>query len=92
MEERITLTKQFQLNGGASSSANLREVYILRGTERIPVNIKKIAQVDYQMSFWSKEINFLSKSLYSDLFPIVIRRPVLDVRYCLCVAKSQVWL
>ena len=40
----ITLTEAISAAGGASSSANLREVYILRGTERIPVNIKKIAQ------------------------------------------------
>lgn len=40
----ITLTEAISAAGGASSSANLREVYILRGTQRIPVNIKKIAQ------------------------------------------------
>jgi len=40
----ITLTEAISAAGGASSSAKLREVYILRGTQRIPVNIKKIAQ------------------------------------------------
>lgn len=40
----ITVTEAISAAGGASSSANLREVYVLRGTERIPVNLKKIAQ------------------------------------------------
>jgi len=40
----ITVTEAISAAGGASSSANLREVFILRGERRIPVNLKKIAQ------------------------------------------------
>lgn len=40
----VTVTEAIALAGGAQSSANLREVYILRGEQRIPVNVKKIAQ------------------------------------------------
>lgn len=40
----VTVTEAIALAGGAVSSANLREVYILRNEERIPVNVKKISQ------------------------------------------------
>lgn len=40
----ITVTEAISAAGGASSSANLREVFILRGERRIPVNLKRIAQ------------------------------------------------
>lgn len=40
----ITVTEAIATAGGASSSANLREVYLIRGEQRIPVNVKKIAQ------------------------------------------------
>ena len=43
-KEGITITEAISLAGGALNTANLREVYLLRGSERIPVNVKKIAK------------------------------------------------
>jgi len=40
----MTITEAIAEAGGALQEANTREVYIIRGTERIPVNVKKILQ------------------------------------------------
>ncbi len=40
----ITVTEAISAAGGASASANIREIFILRGDERIPVYLKKISQ------------------------------------------------
>ena len=42
--EGMTITESIAEAGGALKEANLREVYIIRGEERIPVNVKKISQ------------------------------------------------
>jgi polysaccharide biosynthesis/export protein len=40
----MTITEAIAETGGALQEANIREVYIIRNTERIPVNVKKILQ------------------------------------------------
>jgi len=40
----ITVTEAISAAGGASASANIREIFILRGDKRIPVYLKKISQ------------------------------------------------
>ena len=40
----MTITESIAEAGGALKEANLREVYIIREEERIPVNVKRISQ------------------------------------------------
>ena len=63
--EGMTVTEAISAAGGATDNANLREVFLVRGVDRIPINVKKIAQGrESDMPILQGDKLFVEESLY----------------------------